>query len=194
MDIAAWDRNKRNNNCYAFAFGDLRVDSPAKLQPGQLSGNTPLSDKTYTCAGLASLVLADHPRARRIPDSQRECPPGHHRVALFLDNEGANRDYHFYRELSPGRWAHKPGSLAVSTVDDSGAPIHDPRTADRDYVNAGDERKAYNYAEYCGMFCAPDKPEPLLGGGAAVGDLLAALAAVVVMTVVLCVVLLRWAK
>jgi hypothetical protein len=152
--ISEWDDNRRNNNCYAFAFGDLRVNSPSKLQPGQLSGNKPLTDKTYSCPALRQLVLDDHPEASVIPDGQK-CAHGHYRVALFLDNDGKNRDYHFYREVAPNTWLHKPGSLPVSNVDDSGNVIHDPRKADRDYVNDGPETSGYNYAEYCGMFCAP---------------------------------------
>ena len=159
-----WTRHARNNNCYAFAFDALRVDSPEKLQPGELAGlpDIPDSDK-YQCGDLARRILRDYPDVRvigRHRDAATAFGAGH-RVALFVDNHGEARDYHFYREMPDGTWWHKPGSLPVSKVDDSGKAITDPLDADRDYTRNGDEASDFNYATFCTMFWVPDGVAPV---------------------------------
>lgn len=158
MPFDRWNSHRKNNNCYAFAFGHFDDDATKKLQPGELSGRAPLRDTEYSCAAFVERVLQDNPAAIRTTSAQ--CPPGMYRVALFLDRQGDARDYHFYREVRAGVWAHKPGSMPVTMVDDSGKAITDPLTADRDYVNDGDEADAYNYDEYCTSFCVPGEPLP----------------------------------
>jgi hypothetical protein len=153
-DVSAWNDHRRNNNCYAFAFDHMQPGADAKLQPGQLSGLTPLTDRQYNCHDMMARVVADNPGVT-VLDGAAGTPPGTYRVALVLDTQGANRDYHFYREVEPGAWLHKPGSLRVSDVDDAGRAITDPRTADRDYVNDGPEDAGFNYSTYCGMFAVP---------------------------------------
>lgn len=154
-DVNVWNENKKNNNCYAFAFNHLRKNAPSKLQPGQLSGLVALTDDQYNCHDMMARVLTDNPGVAVI-DADEEVSGDHYRVALVLDNQGSKRDYHFYREVGPERWLHKPGSLRVSSVDDSGDNIKDPRTADRDYVNDGNEEDDFNYSLYCGMFSVPN--------------------------------------
>lgn len=188
-DVPLWDANKRNNNCYAFAFDHLRRGAQAKLQPGQLSGVRPLRDHEYTCHDLMARVVSDHPGVRVVgADDPRRA--GEYRVALVVDDRGANRDYHFYREVAPGRWLHKPGSRRVSDVDDSGKPITDPRTADRDYVNDGAEADNFDYATYCGMFAVPataPREAPRLPVVLGVAALALALA-------VVCIIMYGWAR
>lgn len=157
-----WNRHAKNNNCYAFAFGALREDSPAKLQPGELSGlpDIPDSDK-YQCTDLVARILQDYPAVKVIGRHEKTTTGLGHRVALFVDNVGEKRDYHFYREMPDGTWWHKPGSLPVSKVDDSGKAITDPLDADRDYTRNGDESSGFNYATFCSMFWVPDGVAPV---------------------------------
>lgn len=175
--VNTWNRNRKNNNCYAFAFDHLNPGATDKLQPGELSGMPPLEDDQYTCEALNNRVLTDNPGTKL--SSSGQCLPGYRAVALFVDNTGENRDYHFYRQMDncttdgdlpgeqvpcvPGQtvWAHKPGSRKVSFIDDSGQVITDPRMADRDYVNGGDEMSAFNYDKFCTFFCVPN-PNPSL--------------------------------
>jgi len=156
-DVQLWNENKKNNNCYAFAFNHMRTNAQTKLQPGQLSGLVPLTDEQYNCHDMMARVLKDNPGVT-VTDAHGRVDDGHYRVALVLDKHGSNRDYHVYREVEPGRWLHKPGSLLVSNVDDSGDAITDPRTADGDYVYGGDEGEGFNYSTYCGMFAVPHSP------------------------------------
>lgn len=168
--VNTWNENRKNNNCYAFAFDHLQPGAKEKLQPGELSGLSPLEDDEYTCDALTARVLKDNPGV--VVSNSQHCGLGRRAVALFVDQVGENRDYHFYRQIRscqndengnciPGqmRWAHKPGSRKVSLVDDSGRAITDPRTADRDYVNDGDEMSAYNYAKFCTFYCVPGTPD-----------------------------------
>jgi hypothetical protein len=168
--VNTWNRNRENNNCYAFAFDHLKLGATDKLQPGELSGLQPLNDDEYTCSALNARVLQDNPGV--MLSSSPQCQPGYRAVALFIDNTGEHRDYHFYRQMkrcagntpsqsnepcAPGhdKWAHKPGSKRVTFVDDAGNEITDPRLADRDYVNDGDELAAFNYDQFCSFFCVP---------------------------------------
>lgn len=157
--VTLWNAYRNNNNCYAFAFDHLDPYASSKLQPGELAGLEPLKESEYSCPAFLNRVALDNPAVKR-NDTLKRCPAGTHGAALFLDNIGVKKDYHFYREMRPGMWAHKPGSTMVQFVDDSGNPISDPRKADRDYVNDQDESTAYDYAEYCGGFCVPNGDAP----------------------------------
>lgn len=151
-----WNRHRRNNNCYAFAFDRLQPGADEKLQPGEVAGLPEIPDgERYQCSDLKARILKDNPGT--VPLHPKEpSPTGQgHRVALFVDNQGESRDYHFYREMPDGTWWHKPGSLPVSKLDDAGNVIRDPLEADRDYVNEGAENTNYNYATFCGFFWVP---------------------------------------
>jgi len=161
VNIKMWNANKKNNNCYAFAFDHMKVNSTKKLQPGELSHRTPLPDDEYNCHDMISRVLTDNPGVRVIVSNEWPLKPpknGYH-VALYLDNQGSKKDFHFYRQLDNGTWIHKPGSMEVSNVDDSGEKIVDPRLADRDYVNDNDESDGFDYAQFCAIFLVPHSKE-----------------------------------
>jgi len=153
-----WNKHAKNNNCYAFAFDALNPNAQEKLQPGDLSGMDDIPDDQYKCPDLVTRIQRDYPDAVVI-HPREYTRNGGHRVALFIDDKGDKRDYHFYREMADGTWWHKPGSLPVSKVDDSGETIRNPLTADRDYTRDGDETSNYNYSTFCVMLWVPDKRE-----------------------------------
>jgi len=120
-----------SNNCYNYAT-DIRTDTFA--QPGRASGYTPANISTgeYTTAavsdGLQSGVNLDN-----LWDTSGL--PNGHVVALVID---PGNDFHWYRMEADGTWTHKPGSTPATSLDNSGNPITDPRTADRDgYTDFG---------------------------------------------------------
>lgn len=157
-----WNRHAKNNNCYAFAFDALREDSPGKLQPGDFAQLPDIPDgEKYRCGDLVTRILQDHPEATVLPVGHPAPSGAGHRVALFVDNQGEKRDYHFYREMPDGTWWHKPGSLPVSKVDDAGKVIRDPLDADRDYTRDGDESSNFNYATFCAILWVPDGITPV---------------------------------
>jgi hypothetical protein len=115
------------NNCYNYAT-NYRTDTFA--QPGRGSDAEPgsLSGADVLAAAVAD-ELADSPNA------DNTHPKEGHLVALVV---APGWDFHWYRKGRDGAWSHKPGQGAVSNVDNAGAAIGDPRTADRGF-----------YTEFC---------------------------------------------
>lgn len=109
-----------NNNCYNYAT-NYRSDTFA--QPGLAAG---AMYNAFTCASVLPAAVAD--ALEDSPGANNKCPPEGHLVALVIAPGG---DFHWYRKGRNGRWTHKPGSTAVTHLDNSGNIILDPRTADR---------------------------------------------------------------
>ena len=109
-----------NNNCYNYAT-DQRTDTFA--QPGQANG---AMYTALTCASVRPAAVAD--ALIHSPKANNRCPKEGHLVALVI---WPGVDFHWYRKGRNGRWSHKPGSTAVTNLDNSGNFIADPRTADR---------------------------------------------------------------
>ncbi|NJP08083.1 MAG: hypothetical protein HC866_00250 [Leptolyngbyaceae cyanobacterium RU_5_1] len=128
------DPNIRSrNNCYNYA-SNKRTDTFA--QPGRGCGHM------YTainCAEVTRAALCDglHRRYDCFPDS--EAP--RYLVALVIAPGPGFNDFHWYRLMREGYWAHKPGSTAVRNVDNSGKVISNPATCDRG-----------PYTIFCGYF------------------------------------------
>lgn len=125
-----WNLNptiKGNNNCYNYACNQ-RTDSFA--QPGRATGNmyTSLSGCNVAAGqksaktGAISDALVDKPLANN------QCPAAGHLVALVI---WPGTDFHWYRKGVNTMWSHKPGSTSVTNLDNAGAVISDPRTANR---------------------------------------------------------------
>jgi hypothetical protein len=125
-----WNLNpqiKGNNNCYNYA-SNQRTDTFA--QPGRGTGNmyTSLSGCSVAAGqksakqGAVSDALIDTPLANNA------CPAKGHLVALVI---WQGVDFHWYRKGVNTMWSHKPGGTSVTNLDNSGAVISDPRTANR---------------------------------------------------------------
>jgi hypothetical protein len=124
--VAYWNQSDVQfyNNCYNFAT-DIRTDTFA--QPG-VGGGSPAAYPPFDCQpdtggaitdGLQPGVdLADLCRTSGLPQG--------HIVALLI---WPGTDFHWARLEADGTWAHKPGSTMATTLDSSGQPITDPRTA-----------------------------------------------------------------
>jgi len=110
-----------DNNCYNFAT-DIRTDTFA--QPGE-----DLTQADYYCPNLTSACVSDGLQAG--VDLGDLCHtsglPAGHVIALLA---WPNTDFHFVRLQPDGMWAHKGGWDPATTLDESGRPITDPRTAD----------------------------------------------------------------
>ncbi len=108
------------NNCYNYST-NYRTNTFA--QPGRAAGS---QYGALTCAEVRPAAVAD--KLIDNPGADNKCPKNGHLVALVV---WPNHDYHWYRKGTDGLWTHKPGSTAVTNLDNSGNPITDPRTADR---------------------------------------------------------------
>jgi hypothetical protein len=109
-----------NNNCYNYAT-DYRTDSFA--QPGLAAG------AMYTalaCPAVRDAAVLDD--LINAPTARNRCPKEGHLVALVV---APGWDFHWYRKGRNGLWTHKPGATAATNVDNQGALIPDPRSADR---------------------------------------------------------------
>lgn len=125
----AWWNNgaqrQHNNNCYNYAT-NYRTDTFA--QPGRAAG---AMYSALTCASVLPAAVKDDLEDR--PGANNKCPEEGHLVALVI---APNIDFHWYRKGRNGLWSHKPGSTAVTNVDNAGKLIKDPRTADRGMYTA----------------------------------------------------------
>lgn len=109
-----------NNNCYNYAT-NYRTDTFA--QPGRAAG---AMYTALTCAAVLPAAVKDALEDQ--PGANNKCPQEGHLVALVI---APNIDFHWFRKGRNGFWSHKPGSTAVTNVDNSGHFISDPRTANR---------------------------------------------------------------
>jgi hypothetical protein len=124
---------RSRNNCYNYA-SNKRTDTFA--QPGRGCGRIYTA---ITCAEVTRAALCDglHRRFDCFPSS--EAP--RYLVALVVAPGPGFIDFHWYRKMKEGYWAHKPGGTAVRNVDNSGRVISDPATCDRG-----------PYRQFCGYF------------------------------------------
>jgi len=117
-----------HNNCYNYA-SNYRTDTfrvlPDGSQPGAAAG---AMYGLLTCGSVKPAAVADG--LIDSPAANNKCPGEGHLVALVI---APGSDFHWYRKGRNGYWTHKPGSTPVTNVDNSGASISDPRTADRGF-------------------------------------------------------------
>lgn len=117
-----WNVSSRQprNNCYNYAT-NYRTDTFA--QPGMASD---AKYESFTCDEVKRGALADE--LLEATSNNNKCPSKGHLVALVI---WPGMDFHWYRKGKDGKWSHKPGSTAVTNLDNSGNIIVDPRHADR---------------------------------------------------------------
>jgi len=119
---AWWNVPERQpyNNCYNYAT-NYRTDTFA--QPGRAAG------AQYTALDCASVKAASiNDELMDSPAADNKCPDEGHLVALVI---WPGWDFHWYRMGRNECWSHKPGGTAVTNLDNGGATIADPRTANR---------------------------------------------------------------
>jgi hypothetical protein len=138
----AWnddDGIQYNNNCYNYGANKM---TGTFAQPGRAGGR--LRKFPATCSD----VIASADTDGLIPwPASFACPSRTYKVALVTQPAALGGDYHWYRQNPDGTWSHKRGGSPAKNVDESGNPITDPRTADRD-----------DYSNFCGFMCVMTPP------------------------------------
>jgi hypothetical protein len=148
------------NNCYSYAINLRDKTRKTKLYPGEKSGLDRVKQNKfdYTCSNFHERLLTDIPGIfpSRYED---ECPCNYYKIALVLDNDDNNKDFHFYRKDKDGLWSHKPGSNKVTRVDADNKLIKNPFLANRDYSKKN--KNGYNYSTKCNFYCIPYTDETI---------------------------------
>jgi len=145
---------QEKNNCYSYAIQNRDSSRKTKLYPGEYSNLPRVKQQmdTYTCDVFENRLFLDLP-GMFVTDYESKCPCDYYKIAMVLDNDKNNKDFHFYREDSNGLWSHKPGSNKVVRTDAKGNIIKNPFTADRNYAKNNDN--GYNYNDTCNFYCIP---------------------------------------
>ena len=98
---APWAKVIMSNNCYAYAFHDMRKWRPHKSVPGVRSTGVLNSDYTH-CKGIARKVVDDNPSKVKIVKYDKKCPKGFFKVMMVVapkDKYGnPGGDFHFYKQ------------------------------------------------------------------------------------------------
>lgn len=75
------------------------------------------------------------------------CPEGTYKVALVLDLNPNDMDFHWCRQNKDGTWSHKPADGEVQNWDYYGNPIYNPKYCDR-----RDSYTGHNYTTFVGFY------------------------------------------
>ncbi len=98
---APWVKVIMSNNCYAYAFHDLRKWRPHKSVPGVRSTGVLNSDYTH-CKGISQKIVDDNPGKVKVVRYNKKCPPGYYKVMMVVapkDKYGnPGGDFHFYKQ------------------------------------------------------------------------------------------------
>ncbi|XP_028512633.1 insoluble matrix shell protein 1 [Exaiptasia diaphana] len=101
--------------------------------PGLGSGQewtAPLTAAGIRAAAVRDgLIETDPPQGGGIPQIPPQYAETRHLVALVVDPDPNNGDFHWYRLDNNGRWSHKPGLTPIINYDGNGNVIDDPRQA-----------------------------------------------------------------
>jgi len=97
-----WTKYKVANNCYAYAFHDMRKWRPHKSVPGN-QGTGSMVGHTYThCKGIARKILEDNPGKVKLAKPTTKCKPGFYKVMMVVAPKDRNGnpggDFHFYKQ------------------------------------------------------------------------------------------------
>jgi len=147
---------KDYTNCYSYIMDRYEVGADKKLQPGELSSG---KFDSYDCDEILRKLRDDYKMYNIVQvEKHTKLPCNHYKIALVIDDEGEEQDYHFYRQDLDGYWSHKPGKNNVRRRDASGNLIKDPETADRNYDVHNDysnNESDNNYYRFCGYYSVP---------------------------------------
>ena len=95
-----WTKFKIANNCYAYAFHDMRAWRPHKSVPGDRT--TGISHDFTHCKGIAKKIVQDNPGKVFIANAKQKCPRGSYKVMMVVaprDKHGRpGGDFHFYKQ------------------------------------------------------------------------------------------------
>ena len=111
-----WTVFRIANNCYAYAFHDMRSWRPRKSVPGDKTKNGPLNSDYTTCKGIAKKILKDNPKKVYISRPSSKCKNGYYKVMMVVAptsrNGGPGGDFHFYKQHGVIKYKLRKGDTA----------------------------------------------------------------------------------
>lgn len=111
-----WTKFKIANNCYAYAFHDMRSWRPQKSVPGDRTKKGPLFSSYTTCKGIAKKILKDNPGRVYIARPTQKCKKGYYKVMMVVapkDRYGnPGGDFHFYKQHGIIKYKLRKGDTA----------------------------------------------------------------------------------
>lgn len=97
---------QKYNNCYAYAFNNLKQDRSSKPSPGNTINDAisfsmlkKKNKKYFTCKDVENRLFRDNPKAFKTHFNSK-CPEKFNKVFLAVSKE-PNTDFHFYRQDNP---------------------------------------------------------------------------------------------
>jgi|TARA_R110002074_G_scaffold310897_1_gene481788 hypothetical protein len=100
FEHANWTKFKMANNCYAYAFHDMRAWRPHKSVMGKKQGG--MNHSFTNCKGIAKQIVKDNPRKVYEEKPGKACKKGHYKVMMVVaptDRKGnPGGDFHFYKQ------------------------------------------------------------------------------------------------
>ena len=144
-------------NCYAYMLNIASIGEE-KLQPGDSSTG---KFENYTCNDIKQRMIDDNPKIMEIDSIDTPIDNDYYKIALVLDEDPNDNDYHFYRQDCNGIWSHKLGTNDITNKDSSGDKIHNPKIANRNYTDK-DNLDGHHYNQFCGYFKVPNRTEVII--------------------------------
>ena len=137
-----------SSNCYAYAANDDGNPLGVQSHPGFFATQRVLAQTQGLDLGA---VIKGVEEDGFIPLDKKPARPSHdfYLVALAVDPNPRDQDFHFYRLNDDRTWSHKIGTNPVSNRDARGAVITDIEAADRHGLDN------HNYSGLVGYFYAP---------------------------------------
>lgn len=136
-----WDHVRQQTNCYSYA---LNIPDHGWARPGELLTSVdrrkPLGSSEINIENIRERLLVDGLIQVELKDVTAQT---HHVIAAVIEK---GDDYHFYRLLLDGHWAHKQGCGKVTMKDKDGILITDPETCNRGA-----------YKSFVGYFAIPEE-------------------------------------
>lgn len=120
----AIEKYKVANNCYAYAFGDIRSWRPHKSVPGARTGQNGYHPYTH-CKGIAERIISDNKGRVYKASANEKCLPGFYKAMMVVappNGFKAGGDFHFYRQHGYVKYKIKNEDTLESVVKFFGVP------------------------------------------------------------------------
>lgn len=141
-----WVLERDTTNCYAYV---LNKPSIGIASPGNSQGYDPYNLNNYftkeVLEEMVSLDKAAYNFEFEPIGKYEKCLDNYYKVALVVDSNPTNSDYHWYRQNSDGTWSHKITSTPASKYDHNEEIIFDPENCDRRTLSN-------NYTQFIGFY------------------------------------------